>query len=142
MKRGNLIQSSEALPSAGRSHGGWHIRGWSRVCTGVAFSVALGCIAQDGRSVAQNSAAAAVVAQTENPAKQTKQQKAAAVDTERKKQISDESTQLLAMAVALKAEVDKTNKDVLSLNVIRKADEIEKMARAVKERMKLSSGPS
>jgi len=46
------------------------------------------------------------------------------------------------MAVALKAEVDKTNKDTLSLKVIRKADEIEKLARTVKEKMKQSSGPS
>ena len=42
--------------------------------------------------------------------------------------------------MALKAEVDKTNKDMLSLNVIRKADEIEKLAHNVKEKMKLTVG--
>jgi hypothetical protein len=36
--------------------------------------------------------------------------------------------------------VDKTNKDMLSLNVIRKADEIEKLAHSVKEKMKLTVG--
>ena len=40
------------------------------------------------------------------------------------------------MALALKAEVDKTTKDTLSLNVIKKADEIEKLAKSVKEKMK------
>jgi hypothetical protein len=59
-------------------------------------------------------------------------------NAERKKQISDDSAKLLTLAMALKAEVDKTNKDMLSLNVIRKADEIEKLARSVKEKMKVS----
>jgi hypothetical protein len=44
--------------------------------------------------------------------------------------------------MALKAEVDKTNKDMLSLNVIRKADEIEKLAHNVKEKMRLPAGRS
>ena len=55
---------------------------------------------------------------------------------EHKSQISAESTHLLAMALALKAEVDKTNKDTLSLNVIRKADEIERLAKTVREKVK------
>jgi hypothetical protein len=45
------------------------------------------------------------------------------------------------MAVELKAEVDKTNKDTLSLSVIRKADAIEKLAKTVKDKMK-QTGPS
>ena len=60
----------------------------------------------------------------------------------RKKELSDESAQLLTLAMALKAEVDKTNKDMLSLNVIRKADEIEKLAHNVKEKMKVTVGGS
>lgn len=58
----------------------------------------------------------------------------------RLKQISAESDQLLTLAMALKAEVDKTGKDTLSLNVIRKADQIEKLAHNVKEKMKLVEG--
>jgi hypothetical protein len=71
---------------------------------------------------------------------QDKQQSFDAANTERKKQLSDDSAKLLTLAMALKAEVDKTNKDMLSLNVIRKADEIEKLARNVKEKMKLTVG--
>ncbi len=56
----------------------------------------------------------------------------------RKKQISDDSARLLKLATDLKTEVDKTSKDTLSLGVIRKADEIEKLARSVKEKMKLT----
>lgn len=71
-----------------------------------------------------------------------KQQSFDAANAERKKELSDESAQLLTLAMALKAEVDKTNKDMLSLNVIRKADEIEKLAHNVKEKMKITVGGS
>jgi len=71
---------------------------------------------------------------------QAKTQNYAAANAERKKQIADDSERLLKMATDLKAEVDKTNKDTLSLNVIRKAGEIEKLAHNVKEKMKLTEG--
>jgi hypothetical protein len=45
---------------------------------------------------------------------------------------------LLKLATDLKTEVDKTTKDTLSLGVIRKADEIERLAHDVKEKMKLT----
>lgn len=65
-----------------------------------------------------------------------------AVNAERKKQITDESAMLLKLATDLKAEVDKTNKDTLSITVIRKADAIEKLAHDVKEKMKVTVGAS
>jgi len=65
-----------------------------------------------------------------------------AANVERRKQIADDTAKLLKMAADLKAEVDKTNKDTLSLGVIRKADEIERLAHSVKEKMKLSVGGS
>ena len=63
-----------------------------------------------------------------------------AANQERKKQIADDSAKLLKLATELKTEVDKTTKDTLSLGVIRKADEIEKLAHNVKEKMKLTVG--
>ncbi len=63
-------------------------------------------------------------------------------NAERKKQIADESATLLALAMALKAEVDKTDKDTLSLSVIRKASEIEKLAHSVRETIKQTGGAS
>jgi hypothetical protein len=74
--------------------------------------------------------------------KQAKQQGFEAANAERKKQIAEESAMLLKLATELKAEVDKTTKDTLSLSVIRKADEIEKMAHGVKEMRKLLNGGS
>jgi hypothetical protein len=65
-----------------------------------------------------------------------------AANTDRKKQIADEGANLLKLATDLKAEVDKTTKDTLSLNVIRKADQIEKLAHDVKEQMKVTVVPN
>jgi hypothetical protein len=61
-----------------------------------------------------------------------------AVNAERKRQLGDDTAMLLKLAADLKIEADKTDKDTLSLNVIRKAAEIEKLAHTVKERMKLT----
>jgi hypothetical protein len=75
-------------------------------------------------------------------AKETASQAFEAANTERKKQIADDSAKLLKLATDLKTEVDKTNKDTLSINVIRKAEAIEKLAHDVKEKMKLTVGAS
>jgi hypothetical protein len=72
--------------------------------------------------------------------KQTKQQNFAAANAERRKQIADDSAKLIKLTEELEAEVNKTDKDTLSLNVIRKADEIEHMAHNIKEKMKLMAG--
>jgi hypothetical protein len=72
--------------------------------------------------------------------KKAREQSFDAANTERKKQIADDSARLLQLATELKAEVDKTTKDTLSLAVIRKADEIEKLAHDVKTKMKLTVG--
>lgn len=71
---------------------------------------------------------------------QRKKQDFEAANAERKRQINADSARLLKLATDLKTEVDKTGKDTLSLGVIRKADEIEKLAHDVKEKMKLSVG--
>ena len=69
---------------------------------------------------------------------QQKKSKSDSANVERKRQIADDSARLLKLATDLKAEVDKTSKDTLSLGVIRKAEEIEKLAHSVKEKMKLT----
>ncbi len=73
---------------------------------------------------------------------QAKKQDFEAANAERKKQIADDTSKLLELATQLKAEVDKTSKDTLSINVIRKAESIEKLAKGVKEKMKLTVGAS
>ena len=55
---------------------------------------------------------------------------------DRQKQLVEDTQKLLALANELKADVDKSTKDTLSLDVVKKADEIEKLAHSVKEKMK------
>ncbi len=70
---------------------------------------------------------------------QTEKANSDPANEERKKQLTEDSAKLLKLATDLKAEVDKTTKDTLSISVIRKADEIEKLAHSVKEKMKVSA---
>jgi len=63
-----------------------------------------------------------------------------AANTERQKQIAEDAARLLQLATELKKEVDKTDKDTLSVNVIRKAEMIEKLAKGVKQKMKVTPG--
>ena len=55
---------------------------------------------------------------------------------ERQRQLVADTDKLLDLAQALKAEVDKSNKDQLSLDVVKRAEQIEKLAKSVKEKMK------
>jgi hypothetical protein len=47
-----------------------------------------------------------------------------------------DTEKLVALTTALKEQVDESNKDILSLDMIKKAEEIEKLAHSVKERIK------
>jgi hypothetical protein len=67
---------------------------------------------------------------------QTEEAQAKLRNTERQKQLVADTQKLLSLANELKADVDKSSKDTLSLEVVRKADEIEKLAHNVKEKMK------
>ena len=64
------------------------------------------------------------------------EQAAKARNSERFKRIQSDTEKLLKLSTELKEDVDKSTKDELSLDVIRKAAEVEKLAHDVKERMK------
>lgn len=55
---------------------------------------------------------------------------------ERQAELKRDSETLLKLATELKEYVDKTNEDTLSVNVVKKAEEIEKLAHSVKDKMK------
>jgi cytoskeletal protein RodZ len=59
-----------------------------------------------------------------------------------KTKIAGDTARLLQLATDLKAEVDKTTKDTLSVSVIRKADQIEKLAHDARVNTKVPGGPS
>jgi len=68
------------------------------------------------------------------PDQEEKQSKAR--NDERQKRLEADTNKLLELATQLHTDVAKTNKNVLSIDVIKRADEIEKLAHAVKERMR------
>ena len=56
----------------------------------------------------------------------------------RQAQLVADTEKLLKLAQELKVEVAKSNKDTLSLAVVKKAEEVEKLAKSLKERMNKS----
>lgn len=63
-------------------------------------------------------------------------QRAKMRNEDRQKRLVEDTHKLLTLANQLKEEVDKSSKDTMSITVIKKAEEIEKLAKSVKERMK------
>jgi hypothetical protein len=55
---------------------------------------------------------------------------------EQQKQLKADTDKLVVLTAALKEQVDAANKDVLSIDMLKKAEQIEKLARSVKERIK------
>ena len=58
------------------------------------------------------------------------------LNKQRQHDLKRDTDKLLDLATELKKYVDKSNENVLSLEVLRKAEEIEKLARSVKDKMK------
>ena len=55
---------------------------------------------------------------------------------QRQEQLKRDTNKLLLLATQLKQEVDKSSENTLSLDVIKKAGEIEKLAKSVREKMR------
>lgn len=68
--------------------------------------------------------------------KQMERDRAKKREQDRQAAIKRDTDKLLALATELKDYVDKSNEHVLSLDVVRKAEEIEKLAHQVREKMK------
>jgi len=61
---------------------------------------------------------------------------ARAQNDERQKRLEADTDKLLELATQLHTDVAKTDKNILSVDVIKRAEEIEKLAHSVKERMR------
>ena len=90
----------------------------------------------ESNSASQAASVPAVPAQPETAEENVAQHGSDGGSLQSSQQIAEESAKLLKLATDLKAEVDKTNKDTLSLRVVRKADEIERLAHNVRIRMR------
>lgn len=67
---------------------------------------------------------------------QAEQKRIKKANLQRQAQLKADTDKLLQLSKELKEYVDKTNENVLSVDVVKKADEIEKLAHSVKQKMK------
>ncbi len=58
------------------------------------------------------------------------------LDLDRQAHMKADSEKLLKLAAELKESVEKSNANILSVDIVKKAQEIEKLAHSVKEKMK------
>ena len=63
-------------------------------------------------------------------------QREKAMNKDRQTNLQKDTDRLLKLATELKESLDKSNEHTLSLDVIKKAEEIEKLAKSVKEKMR------
>jgi hypothetical protein len=68
--------------------------------------------------------------------KQLHEQQLKALNEQRQTQLVADTDKLLQLATELKTEAGKTDKDTLSITVIKKTEQIEKLAKSVREKMK------
>ena len=94
-------------------------------CTqGQIFTVSAPARDHEVRSVDPGGSAANAIQTTAATAGDTR--------TEKQKALANQAERLFDMATELKVQVDKTNKNILSMKVVQKAEEIESLAKGMK----------
>jgi hypothetical protein len=71
-----------------------------------------------------------------DPQQRLQQEQIARVIAERRSQLRLDTEKLVALTTELKQHVDKTGANILSLDVIKKAQEIQKLAKSVQDKMR------
>ena len=114
----------------------------SRVLNGFFVAALVSCFLLGSHCVAQNTDVQLPGARQKPTTNedaweaQQKQEAAKKENLKRERDIKKDTDKLLELATELKQYVDKTNENTLSLDVIKKAEQIEKLAHTVKEKMK------
>jgi hypothetical protein len=72
----------------------------------------------------------------EDAVTQMREELAIKAEKERAEELRVDTDKLLKLSVELKSYVDKTDTNVLSLDVMKKAEEIEKLAKSVHDKMR------
>lgn len=102
-------------------------------CTVIAFFMLFLCM-PGSRATAQFQAA-----DPEPPSKtmrELERQQEKARNTQRHDDLKHDTDKLLQLATELKTAVDKSNENTLSMEVVRKAEEIEKLSKSVQKKMR------
>lgn len=67
---------------------------------------------------------------------QQQKEMARKANLQRQQDLKKDSEKLLELSTELKQYVDKTNENIMSVDVIKKAEQIEKLAKSIKDKMK------
>ncbi len=114
----------------------------------LVFSVALGCVTalpggaqpsprpQATPDLSQNQPGQRPRRDPDDPMVKIEKEQQKRLNKERQEELKKDTDRLLELATELKTSVDKSNEHTLSLDVVRKAEEIEKLAKRVREKMK------
>ena len=99
------------------------------------------CLLLSAAAIAQGRPGSAIPsAKDENGTDQVQQQiardMAKKANEQRQAALKSDTDKLVKLTAELKDYVDKSNENVLSMDVVKKAEEIEKLAHSVKEKMK------
>jgi len=114
----------------------------STLCTFLFFffcALALPVIAQESptaRSIQQRGSLAPPTTEEDEARARITSDMAKKAAKERIAALRVDTDKLLKLSVELKEYVDKSDENVLSLDVVRKAEQIEKLAKSVKDKMK------
>jgi heme/copper-type cytochrome/quinol oxidase subunit 1 len=124
------------------------LTGWTRVITVgfvlIALSGAMALTQKIGPAQMPGGATAgqdpfgqdASKSKLDSPLANTVNKQAEMRNDERQKRLVSDTEKLLTLATELHQDVGKTDKHILSVDVVKRAEEIEKLAHSVKERMK------
>jgi hypothetical protein len=105
----------------------------------VVLLLATACMAQQNKSIQEPQPyPGQTQPNREEDAWEVQQRKAMAnkANLQRQRDIQKDTEKLLELATELKQAVDKSTADTLSLDVVKKAEQIEKLAKTVKDKMK------
>ena len=112
---------------------------WCSTVFGIAAVCGLSQLASGARLQAAGKSTPVAQAQEESVAKPMDKQQLAELKVQmQQKQLAEDTARLFQLANELKASMDKATKDTLSLDVVRKAEQVEKLAHKVREEMKAS----
>ncbi len=102
----------------------------------LAFVLTTALLSQTGPFQQRDPLAAQKAGTEDGPRAKMERDLAKKANQARQADLKRDTEKLLKLATELKESVDKTTESTLSLDVIKKAEEIEKLARSVKDKMK------
>ena len=112
------------------------LKSLSRIILAFVLAVALPSMSRTNALLQMDPLAEQKADTEDGPRARLQREMAKKANQARQADLKRDTDKLLKLATELKESVDKTNAGTLSLDILKKAEEIEKLARSVKDKMK------